>query len=219
MLTSGTDSSRAIIKHSSFRPSSFAAPILLAAALFGVSANAFELTDTAGKPQRLSGRQRPMGCGQFLGHLVCTVHQGKSPTLPPLPRRAGGKARVVGIALDWDDKVKGHHVHSERPGHAYPLVLGDEKTEKAFGKVKGLPTTIVYDPQGKIAGTRRPARSPGTAAPGDQGREGAVGGKRLYWRASQDERDSNASPVLGFPGAARLRAYPRAQRIEPQCDF
>ena len=36
-------------------------------------------------------------------------------------------------------------------GHSYPLVLGTEASEKAFGKMKGLPTTIVYDPSGKVA--------------------------------------------------------------------
>lgn len=36
-------------------------------------------------------------------------------------------------------------------GHTYPLVLGTDASERAFGRMKGLPTTIVYDPNGQVA--------------------------------------------------------------------
>jgi hypothetical protein len=39
---------------------------------------------------------------------------------------------------------------AKKIGHNYPLVLGDDKTEKVFGKIKGMPTTIVYGPDGKV---------------------------------------------------------------------
>jgi hypothetical protein len=66
--------------------------------------------------------------------------------------------RVIGIALDWFDGSKPNvaeegkiKAFAKKVGHRYPLVLGNEATEKFFGKAKGLPRTIVYDPSGKVA--------------------------------------------------------------------
>ena len=33
----------------------------------------------------------------------------------------------------------------------YPIVLGDRKVSESIGQVDGLPTTFIYDPQGKLA--------------------------------------------------------------------
>jgi thiol-disulfide isomerase/thioredoxin len=73
-----------------------------------------------------------------------------------LTKEQGKKVRVLGIALDWDetgkkeaDELKLKRV-AKKIGHNYPLVLGDDKTEKVFGKIKGMPTTIVYGPDGKV---------------------------------------------------------------------
>jgi hypothetical protein len=63
---------------------------------------------------------------------------------------------VIGIALDWDESGKKDVDEAKlkraatKIGHTYPLVLGDDKTEKVFGKIKGMPTTIVYGPDGKV---------------------------------------------------------------------
>lgn len=133
----------------SFRLSSLTAPWLLAAALFGPAAHAFELTDTTGKPQRLADAKGQWVVVNFWA-TWCAPCIKEIPDLAAFAKEAGSKARVVGIALDWDDKAK-VSAFAKKTGHSYPLVLGDDKSEKAFGKVKGLPTTIVYDPQGKIA--------------------------------------------------------------------
>jgi thiol-disulfide isomerase/thioredoxin len=133
----------------SFRLSSLTAPLLLVAALFGAAAHAFELTDTTGKPQRLADAKGQWVIVNFWA-TWCAPCIKEIPDLAAFAKEAGSKARVVGIALDWDDKAK-VTAFAKKTGHTYPLVLGDDKSEKAFGKVKGLPTTIVYDPQGKIA--------------------------------------------------------------------
>jgi hypothetical protein len=33
----------------------------------------------------------------------------------------------------------------------YPIVLGDRRISDSIGQVDGLPTTFIYDPQGKLA--------------------------------------------------------------------
>ena len=80
----------------------------------------------------------------------------KSGNIAAFAAAQGDKVRVIGIALDWDEtgkpeadakKVK---AFAKKIGHAYPLVLGDAASDKVFGKLKGMPTTIVYDPTGKI---------------------------------------------------------------------
>ena len=70
----------------------------------------------------------------------------------------GEKVRVIGIALDWHDGDKPTEIEigkikafAKKVGHIYPLVLGNDASEKTFGKVKGLPKTIVYTPEGKVA--------------------------------------------------------------------
>jgi hypothetical protein len=45
-------------------------------------------------------------------------------------------------------------------GHTYPLVLSDDAVERQLGAVKALPTTRVYDAQGKLV-YDQPARVTG----------------------------------------------------------
>jgi thiol-disulfide isomerase/thioredoxin len=72
------------------------------------------------------------------------------PDIAAFAKEQGDKVRVLGVALDWDNE-KQVLAFARKVGHTYPLVLGTEASEKSFGKMKGLPTTIVYDPEGKIA--------------------------------------------------------------------
>lgn len=149
MLTSGTDSSRAIMQAFHFRPTLHAGAMFLAAAFLVHPVGAFELTDTSGKPQRLADAKGQWVVVNFWA-TWCAPCVKEIPDIAAFAKEAGGKVRVIGIALDWDDKAK-VSAFARKTGHTYPLVLGDDASEKAFGKVKGLPTTFVYDPQGKIA--------------------------------------------------------------------
>ena len=111
-------------------------------------APAFDLKDTDGKRQRLADLR-----GQWV--VVNFWATWCAPCVKEIPEiaafgKSAAKARVIGVALDWDDEKK-LKAFAKKVGHTYPLVLGDDNSEKAFGKVKGLPTTIVYDPDGKIA--------------------------------------------------------------------
>ena len=70
------------------------------------------------------------------------------PDLAAFAKANQGSAVVLGVALDYDEpnSVKSF---ARKVGMTYPLILGEGQTDKQFGKVKGLPTTLVYDPSGK----------------------------------------------------------------------
>ncbi len=123
--------------------------------LFATSAIAFDLKDTAGQPQRLTDLKGKWVVVNFWA-TWCAPCVKEIPDFAAFAKANTDKVRVLGIALDWDEtgkreaderKVKSF---AKKVGLTYPLVLGDEKSEKLFGKMKGLPTTIIYDPAGKV---------------------------------------------------------------------
>lgn len=137
------------------------APLVLAMMLLAIiagaatHAHAFQLKDTSGSPQRLVDLKGKWVIVNFWA-TWCAPCVKEIPELAAFATAQGDKVRLLGIALDWDEtgkpetderKVK---AFAKKIGHTYPLVLGNDASEKMFGKMKGLPTTIVYDPAGKI---------------------------------------------------------------------
>ena len=114
---------------------------------FALSAAAFEMTDTAGTRHRLADYKGRWVVVNFWA-TWCAPCIKEIPEIAEFRREHTADAVVIGIAVDIEevDKTK---QFAKKVGHEYPLVLGDERIEKQFGKVKGLPTTIVYDPSGK----------------------------------------------------------------------
>ena len=118
---------------------------------------AFELKDTAGQSQRLADLKGKWVVVNFWA-TWCAPCVKEIPDIAEFAKDQGDKVRVVGIAVDWvegdkpttadDRKIK---AFAKKVGHTYPLVLGNDATEKFFGKVKALPKTIVYGPDGKVA--------------------------------------------------------------------
>jgi thiol-disulfide isomerase/thioredoxin len=141
-------------------PKSFAVALLVAVGLastsFSIAAHAFDLKDTDGVPQRLKDLKGTWVVVNFWA-TWCAPCVKEIPEIAEFATEQGKKTRVLGIALDWDETGKREADEAKlkkaakKIGHTYPLVLGDDRTEKVFGKIKGMPTTIVYGPDGKVA--------------------------------------------------------------------
>lgn len=123
------------------------AAVAACAAMASLPAAAFDLVDTAGKPQRLA---------DFKGRWVVLNFWATwcVPCIQEIPeisafRKAHGDVVVIGVAIDAEDapKVKSF---AAKVGHDYPLVLSNDAVEKQLGEPKALPTTRVYDPSGRL---------------------------------------------------------------------
>lgn len=123
----------------------------------GAQVHAFALADTTGKAQSLADAK-----GQWL--IVNFWATWCAPCLKEIPEIAEfaaaevGRARVLGVVVDWTDGGSETREADRRKvlafankvGHRYPLVLADANSEKAFGTMAGLPTTLIYSPEGKL---------------------------------------------------------------------
>lgn len=121
-----------------------AGSLMLAAA---ASATAFDLTDTAGKHHRL---------GDYKGRWVILNYWATwcVPCIQEIPeiaefQRTHPDVAVLGIAIDAEDVPK-TKAFAKKVGLEYPLVISDAKVEKQLAPVRGLPTTRIFDPAGKL---------------------------------------------------------------------
>ncbi len=125
-----------------------ACALLLAFAALSAAAADFKLTDSNGKAHRL---------GDYRGRWVIVNFWATwcPPCLEEIPdlvaiTESHKDVQVFGVAMEFQDSnqvlqfAEGMFVN-------YPIVLGDRKIVDQVGEVVGLPTTFVYDPQGKLA--------------------------------------------------------------------
>ncbi len=108
----------------------------------------FTMTDTAGKAHSLS---------QYKGKWVlvnfwatwCPPCLEEIPDLIALHDNKKNNLVVLGVAMDYrnGEQVKDF---ADSMLMSYPLILGDRKMAAQVGPVEGLPTTYLYNPQGKL---------------------------------------------------------------------
>jgi len=113
-----------------------------------VQVQAFTLVDSKGKTHSLA---------QYKGKWVlvnfwatwCPPCLEEIPDLVALHENKKNKLVVLGVALDYKDS-KQVLEFAEQMMVSYPIILGDQKMAAQIGAVPGLPTTYLYNPEGKV---------------------------------------------------------------------
>ena len=129
-------------------PRLFAVLSLLLLLSFGTQAYAFTFTDSSGKKLTLSAYKGKWVLINFWA-TWCPPCLKEIPDLVSL-YESRKDVMVIGIAMDYrDPKTVMKFVNSL--SISYPIVLGDKRIASQIGPVSMLPTTYLFDPEGKPA--------------------------------------------------------------------
>lgn len=121
---------------------------LMLSMAFAVRAAEFSLTDTEGKVHTPSEYKGKWVLVNFWA-TWCPPCLDEIPDLIALHDNKKNNLVVLGIAMDYrnpkqvTDFAEGLFVN-------YPIILGDRKIAAQIGPVDGLPTTYLYNPEGKL---------------------------------------------------------------------
>jgi len=112
-----------------------------------VSADEFKVTDLNGKLYSLSDYKGKWVLVNFWA-TWCPPCLEEIPDLLALEEKHK-ELIVIGVAMDYKSKKEILDFANDNLMD-YPLVLGDDKTMLQFGNTEVLPTTNLYNPQGKL---------------------------------------------------------------------
>ena len=124
------------------------AGLLLALMVSAAQAADFKVTDTNGKTHSLSGYKGKWVLVNYWA-TWCPPCLEEIPDLIALNENKKNNLVVIGIAMDYrnakqvTDFADGLFVD-------YPIVLGTPQIVSQIGPVQGLPTTYLYNPDGKM---------------------------------------------------------------------
>lgn len=114
----------------------------------GAQASDFKLTDTTGKTHTLSGYKGKWVLVNYWA-TWCPPCLEEIPDLIELHENKKNNLVVIGVAMDYRDP-KQVTDFAEGLLVTYPIVLGNAKVTNQIGPVQGLPTTYLYNPEGKM---------------------------------------------------------------------
>ena len=122
--------------------------LFIAIFVWTLPAQAFSVVDSKGKTHTLA---------QYKGKWVlvnfwatwCPPCLEEIPDLNALHEDKKNNLVVLGIAMDYQDPQTVLQF-ADQMMVSYPIILGDQKIAAQIGGINGLPTTYLYDPQGKM---------------------------------------------------------------------
>ncbi|HQR50912.1 MAG TPA: TlpA disulfide reductase family protein [Methylophilaceae bacterium] len=131
---------------------SWLAVALVALAVQAQAAEGFSVKDMAGKTHALSAYKGKWVVVNYWA-TWCPPCLEEIPDLIALHETRKDLA-VIGIALEYDNAREVARFVDDNL-MSYPVVLGDDKVTAQIGPASVLPTTYIYNPQGKLVKTKR----------------------------------------------------------------
>lgn len=122
--------------------------LVLALAAFSGQASGFSLTDTRGKTHSLAGYKGKWVLVNYWA-TWCPPCLEEIPDLIELHENKKNNLVVLGVAVDFRN-ARQVTDFAESMMISYPIVLGTQDVIKQIAPVQGLPTTYLYDPEGKM---------------------------------------------------------------------